>query len=108
MLNHYSSNLNNLFQWATAISLHMHVTNETNELVNKDLLSLVKDLYLVNTSRGAVVNEQDIVEALKNGNLAGYGTDVLIDENGVVEKALYGAHTANHIPMKAVIEFSNS
>ena len=80
MLNHYSSNLSNLFQWATAISLHIHVTNETKELVNKDLLSLVKDLYLVNTSRGAVVNEQDIIEALKNGNLAGYGTDVLIDE----------------------------
>ena len=34
--------------------------------------------------------------------------DILIDENGVVEKALYGAHTANHIPMKEVIEFSNS
>ena len=80
MLNHYSSNIRNLFEWATAISLHIHVTDETKELVNKDLLSLVKDLYLVNTSRGAVVNEADIVEALENGNLAGYGTDVLVDE----------------------------
>lgn len=80
MLNHYSSDISNLFEWATAISLHIHVTDETKELVNKDLLSLVKDLYLVNTSRGAVVNETDIVEALENGNLAGYGTDVLVDE----------------------------
>ena len=35
-------------------------------------------------------------------------SDILIDENGLVEKALYGAHTANHIPMQEVIEFSNS
>ena len=80
MLNHYSSDISKLFEWANAISLHIHVTDETKELVNKDLLSLVKDLYLVNTSRGAVVNETDIGEALENGNLAGYGTDVLVDE----------------------------
>ena len=43
-----------------------------------------------------------------SGAFLGLPADILIDENGVVEKALYGAHTANHIPMKEVIEFSNS
>ena len=80
MLNHYSSDIENMFKWAKAISLHIHVNDETKELINKNLLSLSDSLYLVTTSRGAVVNEQDICEALVKGNLAGYGTDVLVDE----------------------------
>ena len=43
-----------------------------------------------------------------SGAYLGMPADILINENGVVEKALYGAHTANHIPMKEVIDFSNS
>ena len=43
-----------------------------------------------------------------SGAFLGLPADILIDENGLVEKALYGAHTANHIPMQEVIEFSNS
>jgi len=80
MLNHYSSDIKKMFKWAKAVSLHIHVTDETKELVNKDLLSQANGLYLVNTSRGAVVNEVDVCEALVQGNLAGYGTDVLVDE----------------------------
>ena len=36
--------------------------------------------YIVNTSRGEIVNEQDVVESLKDGNLKGYATDVIEDE----------------------------
>ena len=43
-----------------------------------------------------------------SGAFLGLPADILIDENVLVEKALYGAHTANHIAMKDVIEFSNS
>ena len=50
-------------------------------MVNKKLLGLVKnDSYLINTSRGEIVNENDVVDALENGNLSGYGTDVIEDE----------------------------
>ena len=47
----------------------------------KKILGLAKkDSYIINTSRGEIVNESDIVNALKRGNLSGYGTDVLENE----------------------------
>jgi D-3-phosphoglycerate dehydrogenase len=50
-------------------------------MINKDLLGLTKkDLYIINTSRGEIVNENDIVDALSNNQLTGYGTDVIEDE----------------------------
>ena len=39
-----------------------------------------KNSYIVNTSRGEIVNEGDIVDALKNGTLGGYATDVVENE----------------------------
>ena len=52
-------------------------------MINKKTLGkLKKNSYIVNTSRGEIVNEEDIIESLKNGNLKGYATDVLEDEYG--------------------------
>jgi len=50
-------------------------------LISSKLLGLVKkDLYIVNTSRGEIVNELDIVNALNTGKLTGYGADVVENE----------------------------
>jgi D-3-phosphoglycerate dehydrogenase / 2-oxoglutarate reductase len=50
-------------------------------MISKKLLGLSKKgLYLINTSRGEIVNEEDIVQSLNNKNLLGYGTDVIEDE----------------------------
>ena len=70
-----------MFKECDVISLHVHVTDETKYMISKDLLGLVqKDLYVINTSRGEIVNELDMVDALNNGKLTGYGTDVIENE----------------------------
>ena len=50
-------------------------------MIDKKLFGLAKkDLYIINTSRGEIVNETDIIEGLKTGTLTGYGTDVIENE----------------------------
>ena len=73
--------LEELFDVCDAVSLHVHVTDETRHMIDYDLLSRgVK--FLVNTSRGEIVNEYDVIRALKECKLWGYGTDVIEDEFG--------------------------
>ena len=75
--------LEELFDICDAVSLHVHVTDETRHMIDYDLLSRgVK--FLVNTSRGEIVNETDVIRALKEGKLWGYGADVIEDEFGDV------------------------
>ena len=65
------------------ISLHVHANDETKHMINKKVLGkLQNNSYIVNTSRGEIVNEKDIVEALRSGKLKGYATDVIEDEYG--------------------------
>ncbi len=63
------------------ISLHVHVKEDTFEMINqKTLSSCEKSPYIVNTSRGEIVNENDILSSLRSGEISGYGTDVIVDE----------------------------
>ena len=81
LLNHWCSTLEGLFKWSKVVSLHVHVTEETKNLVNGNILfDNCSGTYLINTSRGDVVNEKDICVALESGQLAGYATDVIVDE----------------------------
>jgi len=78
--------LEELFDICDAVSLHVHVTDETRHMIDYDLLSRnVK--FLVNTSRGEIVNETDIIRALKECKLWGYGADVIEDEFGDPSKS---------------------
>lgn len=80
--------LEDLFKSCDVISLHVHVNNETKYMINKSLFGLSNKVpYIINTSRGEIVQEEDIVEGLINGNLAGYGTDVIEDEFGDISKS---------------------
>jgi D-3-phosphoglycerate dehydrogenase / 2-oxoglutarate reductase len=82
------TSLNKMFTECDVISLHVHVTDETKYMISKNLLGLSKkDLYVINTSRGEIVNENDIVQALNNGNLSGYGTDVIENEFDNITKS---------------------
>jgi D-3-phosphoglycerate dehydrogenase len=65
------------------ITLHVNGIIENQNLIDKNFLKYLKPsgAYIVNTSRGLVVNEVDIVESLVTGNLIGYATDVLVGEN---------------------------
>ena len=81
LLNNWCSSLEELFKFSDVVSLHVHVTDETKYMINKNLFGLAKkDLYIINTSRGEIVNEIDIIEGLKTGTLTGYGTDVIENE----------------------------
>ncbi len=70
-----------IFAEADYLTLHCPLNDETQNLVSRETLVLMKPTaVLINTSRGAVVNENDLCEALKNGTIAGAGIDVLETE----------------------------
>lgn len=63
------------------ISLHCPLTDKTNGLVNMDFLKkMKKSAFLINTSRGPIINEADLKKALDEGIIAGAGVDVLSTE----------------------------
>ena len=73
--------LETLFRESDVISLHTPLTPDTEGLVNKKYLSMMKPTaLLINTSRGPVINEPDLAEALNAGQIAGAGLDVLSAE----------------------------
>ena len=66
---------------ADYISLHCPLTDETRAMVNRNFIAKMKDgAVLINTSRGAVLHEADVAEALNSGKLCGAGLDVLATE----------------------------
>ncbi|MFC1802064.1 NAD(P)-dependent oxidoreductase [Patescibacteria group bacterium] len=70
-----------ILQTADIISLHVPYNPHTHHLINKENISSIKQgVYLINTSRGAVVETSALVEALEKGILAGAGLDVLEEE----------------------------
>lgn len=73
--------LNRLLAEADVVSLHLPLTEVTENLVGRDALALMKPTaLLVNTSRGAVVDEPALTEALSSGRLAAAGLDVFATE----------------------------
>lgn len=80
--------LEELTKRSDVISLHVHVTPETKGMVNAQLLqNAKKGSYIINTSRGEIVDEGAVVEAIKQGMVAGYGADVLVDEFSDITKS---------------------
>ncbi len=74
--------LEELFHHADVVSLHVPLTDETRYMVSWQFLdSFAKSIFLVNTSRGAVVNTADLVDAMKKGKVLGSALDVLEYEN---------------------------
>ena len=73
--------LDQLFSECDVISLHCLLTDKTRELVNAARLKLMKPTaILINTGRGQLVNEQDLADALNNGQIYAAGLDVLSQE----------------------------
>jgi glycerate dehydrogenase len=63
------------------LSLHCPLTEETKNLIGADELAQMKpDAILINTARGGLIDDHALIEALKNGRLAGAGIDVLRNE----------------------------
>lgn len=78
------ANLDNLLAESDFVTLHVPLTDETRHMMNKDTIyKMKKGSYLVNTSRGPVINEDDLVQALRDGHLAGAALDVFENEPDV-------------------------
>lgn len=73
--------LDDIFRLADVVSLHCPLTPQTDRLVNEERLALMKSTaFLVNTSRGPLIDEQALAEALNDGKIAGAGLDVVTTE----------------------------
>ena len=82
------SSIDEVLSQADFVSLHCPSTKETKGLMNKETISkMKKSAYLINTARGDIVNESDLVEALKEEKIMGAGLDVYEKEPSV-EKEL--------------------
>ncbi|WP_415891034.1 D-2-hydroxyacid dehydrogenase [Neptuniibacter sp. SY11_33] len=73
--------LDELIATSDVISLHCPLTDDTENLFNRSTFKQMKNTaFLVNAARGGIVNEQDLVDALKSAEIAGAATDVLTVE----------------------------
>jgi phosphoglycerate dehydrogenase-like enzyme len=93
--------LERLFAEADYVSLHLPLSAESRRFIDRRYLSLMKPTaYFVNTARGGVVNEADLVEALKAKKIAGAGLDVFEQEPPLdspvtkLDNVVLTAHTA--------------
>ncbi len=74
--------LDTLFERADVISLHCPLTKDTRHIINKRSISKMKDgVILVNTSRGALINTSDLIDALIRQKFTGVGLDVYEEED---------------------------
>ena len=81
-----------LFAESDVVTLHCKLTTENSGMINRALLSrMKKSAYLINTARGALVNETDLATALKSGQLAGAALDVVSEEPIRDDNPLFGA-----------------
>ena len=71
----------NLIKKSDIISIHVPHTKQTDNIINMKVLKKMKNsAFLINTSRGKVINQQDLVMALKKKIIAGAGLDVFVTE----------------------------
>lgn len=76
-----ASSMAELLSSADIVSLHVPYSTETHYLINSNTLSLMKrGSYLLNVSRGGLINESDLLAALESGLLAGAALDTFEDE----------------------------
>ena len=73
--------LKSLFENSDILSIHIHLNKKNKNFVNKKLLNLMKkDSMLINTSRGGIINEKDLLKILKKNKNFHVGLDVISGE----------------------------
>jgi D-3-phosphoglycerate dehydrogenase len=81
--------LEDVFEQADFISLHVHLTPQTEGMISAKLLARARSgLVLINTSRGQILDEAALLEGLLSGRIAAAGLDVLTGEPDIAEHPL--------------------
>ncbi|MBO5293188.1 MAG: 2-hydroxyacid dehydrogenase [Lachnospiraceae bacterium] len=76
--------LEELMRKSDVITLHCPLTPDTKHIINKRTIEWMKEgVYLVNTSRGALIQTEDLIQGLLNRKFAGVGMDVYEEEEGI-------------------------
>ena len=76
--------LEEIFKSCDVITLHCPLTSDTRHLINKDSIAMMKKgIYLVNTSRGGLIDTEALIDAMLEGKFGGVGLDVYEEEEGV-------------------------
>ncbi len=88
-----------VFKASDFITLHCPLTSETLHLINKESVSLMSpDTFLINTGRGALIDEHALADALNQGLVAGAGLDVLEEEPANADSPLLYAKNCTLTP----------
>ena len=99
--------LNDVLKNSDVISLHCPLTKETHHIFDKSAFSTMKDgVMLINTSRGALINTKDAIEALKKGKIGYFGIDVYEQEEHIFFKDLSESIIQDDL-IQRLISFSN-
>lgn len=110
--------LSQLLSQADVISLHLPLSSSTRHLINKETLSQMKDgVIIINASRGGILDETAVLEALKNGKVGGLGLDAfeteppvgspLLELDNVIATPHTGAHTREASENMALLAVTN-
>ena len=85
-------NREDCFREADFISLHCPLTDDTRQMVNAALINIMKpSAYIINTARGALINENHLAAALNNNRIAGAALDVLSAEPPSADNPMFNA-----------------
>ena len=85
----FEPDLDRLVAKSDIVTLHCPLTPETNKLMNRARIGMMKpDAYLINSSRGELVDEDALIEALTRGKIAGAGLDVYTHEPAIDSRFL--------------------
>jgi len=82
------SSLNEIYEKSDIISIHLPLTDETKNMINKSSFSQMKNKpIIINTSRGGIINESDLINAYHENIISGFALDVF--ENEPIESEFY-------------------
>ena len=95
--------LDELLMVSDIISLHVPLNTHTYHIINKDTISKMKDgVIIINTARGGLINNADLIDALEDGKIYGAGLDVLEGEEFLFEENISNSPIEN--AAKVIVE----
>lgn len=96
LINFKYLSLDELFKVSDIISLHVPLNTHTYHMINKETISKMKDnVLIINTARGGLINNTDLIEALESGKIYGAGLDVLEGEEFLFEENIFNSPIEN-------------